>query len=175
MPTIVPACAADAQALAEVHIRSWQAAYATILSPAYLEGLSIARRAEQWARMLEQRESDVLLARDASGVAGFVSFGAWRIGDAVAHDEPDHGEIRALYARPDAWGRGVGRALLSAAVDALQAAGRRRVSLWVLTENHRARRFYQAHGFVTVPGSATRFQLGGTEVEELCLRCHLDP
>jgi ribosomal protein S18 acetylase RimI-like enzyme len=160
---------ADAQELAEVHVRSWQAAYGAILSSTYLQGLSTSKRAEQWVRILERQESVALVARDRTGVAGFVSFGAWRAGDAQAPAEPDHGEIWALYVHPRAWGQGVGRALLSAAVAALRDAGRHRVSLWVLSENHRGLRFYRAAGFVPVVGSATRIEVGGMPVEEIRL------
>ena len=76
-----------------------------------------------------------LVAVDDGGVLGFV---AW--------DERT-GEILRLYTHPRAWGRGAGRALLDAALDALRTAGVRRA--WLNTEgrNARARRFYERHGW----------------------------
>lgn len=166
---IAAAITEDATELATVHVRSWQAAYAGILDAAFLDSLSIDQRAEQWRGILQQQASRTLVARQPEGMAGFVSFGHWR-------DEAealDHGEVWALYAGPEAWGKGVGRRLLEAAVGALRAEGRHTVSLWVLSRNERAIRFYQAFGFRPVEGSAKAFELGGARVEEVCLRLEL--
>jgi ribosomal protein S18 acetylase RimI-like enzyme len=76
-----------------------------------------------------------LVAVDADGVLGFV---AW---------DARTGEVLRLYTHPRAWGRGAGRALLDAALQALRHAGR--TQAWLNTEarNTRARRFYERHGF----------------------------
>ncbi len=165
---ILPATADDANGIATAHVRSWQVAYAGILDPAFLAGLSVEQRAERWRGILVADASQTLVAHEPAvgGVAGFISHGPWR------DDEADgaHGEVWALYTHPDAWGQGVGRALMSAAVDALQAQGRHTVSLWVLSANERGMRFYRAQGFQPVDGSAKRFELGGRQVEEVCMR-----
>ena len=161
-----PATAEDATGIAEAHIRSWQAAYVDILDPAFLQSLSVERRSAQWREILEKQESRTLVARDQSGIAGFVSFGHWRDEETAQ----DHGEVWALYARPETWGQGIGRGLLTAALDELRASGRSTVSLWVLSANARAVRFYRSGGFKPVEGSAKTFELGGRAVEELCLR-----
>lgn len=72
------------------------------------------------------------------------------------HD-PGYGFIDArtpelsLGVRPDARGRGIGRDLLTAFLDAARARGVTQVSLSVEAGNH-SRRLYAAHGFVPVPG-----------------------
>jgi ribosomal protein S18 acetylase RimI-like enzyme len=53
------------------------------------------------------------------------------------------------------------------ALKQLEASGYHSTSLWVLTENHRGRRFYEAFGFRAVPGSEKTFELGGRQVQEL--------
>ena len=45
-------------------------------------------------------------------------------------------------------GEGTGRTLLAAALDQLRAAGFDGATLWVLSINERARRFYEAAGWV---------------------------
>jgi ribosomal protein S18 acetylase RimI-like enzyme len=160
----------DASGIASVHVRSWQAAYAGILSAEFLGSLSIERRTSQWQDILQKRESKTLVAYDAAGVSGFISFGHWR--DELAAEED--GEIWALYAKPEVWGAGVGRALLDVAVGELGTLGRKTVSLWVLSKNERAVRFYEASGFKTVHGSAKSFELGGRQVEEVRLRLQND-
>ncbi|MFC5822254.1 GNAT family N-acetyltransferase [Nonomuraea insulae] len=41
----------------------------------------------------------------------------------------------------------MGRALMTAATDAISAAGGTEAGLWVLADNPRARRFYERYGF----------------------------
>lgn len=162
---IAPATLEQAPGIAAAHILSWQAAYPEILDSAYLQALSIESRTERWRDILKKADSMTLVASDGDDVLGFISFGPCRDEGAPA----DLGEIWALYARPDRWGQGVGRALLQNAVDQLRAGGHSAVSLWVLNLNQRGRRFYEACGFKPDPASATHFELGGRQVEEIRL------
>jgi len=65
---------------------------------------------------------------DENGIAGFAALG----GDVLSH----------LYVTPEAFGRGIGSALLAEA-KRLRPAG---FTFWVFQANERARRFYEAHG-----------------------------
>ncbi len=58
-------------------------------------------------------------------------------------DLANYGELCALYVDPEQWGRGMGRALLSAARGYLFELGFPHAFLWVLRGNVRAERFYQ--------------------------------
>lgn len=53
------------------------------------------------------------------------------------------GEIRLLHTHPDFIGRGIGARLLQAAKE----SGAASLELWCFQANHKARRFYEAHGF----------------------------
>jgi GNAT superfamily N-acetyltransferase len=53
------------------------------------------------------------------------------------------GWIRQLYVHPSAQGRGIGTELLGVAKEAFG-----RLELWTFQRNARARRFYEARGFV---------------------------
>ena len=53
-------------------------------------------------------------------------------------------EILAIHTLPESWGTGLGAALLT---EALKQIGEQPVFLWAFRENHRARRFYEKHGF----------------------------
>lgn len=164
--TIAAATADDAAGIAHVHVQSWQAAYAGILDPTFLDRLCVDDRARRWQDTMARRESETLVARCGGEVQGFVSFAHCRDEGAERHQ----GEVWALYAKPQAWGRGIGRALLARALGALRAAGRPDVSLWVLSKNHRAIAFYRSFGFEAVAGSAKQFELGGRQVDEICMR-----
>ena len=59
-------------------------------------------------------------------------------------DWKDQAEIVAIHSLPESWGTGLGHALLE---EAWKQMGERSVFLWAFKENHRARRFYEKHGF----------------------------
>lgn len=162
---IVPALPEHARGIAAVHVRSWQAAYAGILEQDFLDGLSIDKRAVAWSEILQKAESRTLVASLGDRLVGFISHGPCR--DA---DDKNRGEIWALYVDPGSWRQGIGRAMLAAALQELRAAGHPDVSLWVLSANHRGLDFYLRCGFTRVDGSEKRFELGGREVEEVCLQ-----
>ncbi len=137
----------DAEQLAEVHVRSWQAAYRGLLPQDYLDGLEPATRVQRWRRSVQNADGprgETLVATDDDGtIAGFANMGPTR-------DEDEDGtvaEVSAIYLAPGAWGQGYGRALMGAALARLAQAGYEQVTLWVLDSNARARRFYEAAGF----------------------------
>src|SRR5689334_23791085 len=78
--------------------------------------------------------------RDEGELAGYV----------VAWFAADEGEIANLAVAPVAWGGGVGRALLTSALDAAGARGASAVYLEVRDSNERARRLYRSSGFEEV-------------------------
>lgn len=137
-----PARVEDAAAIAEVHVRSWQAAYAHVFGAERLAGLDVEARTGSWRRRLEgpQPHGAVLVAEDEGRVVAF----GW-IGE--SREAADEGELYAIYALPRAWGSGVGPALMEAALEALREAGFREAILWVLEDNPRARRFYEREGW----------------------------
>jgi ribosomal protein S18 acetylase RimI-like enzyme len=160
---ITPAAFEDAHSIATVQIRSWQAAYSAILDPDWLLSLSVEARAKRWQEILPAGDSKTHVHRHEGRVTGFVSFGKCRDEGAPG----TQGEIWALYVAPETWGQGVGRALLEHAVHELRVHAFTSVSLWVLKENHRGVRFYEACGFERVPGSGKLFALGGRQVDEI--------
>src|SRR3954470_16087402 len=78
------------------------------------------------------------------------------VGYVVAWFAADEGEIANLAVAPAAWGGGVGRRLLDAALNAAAARGTAAVYLEVRDSNERARRLYQSSGFEEV-GRRTRY------------------
>jgi len=140
-----PAVADDAAALADVHVRAWQAAYPGLMPQDFLDGLDVGARTEGWRRAIDERAdgSTVLVATVGGAPAGFVGFGAARDDDAEGI-----GEVVAINIDPLRWGGGIGSALLVAAHEGLAAAGYASAILWVVPGNARARRFYERHGWV---------------------------
>lgn len=144
------ATVADAHGLAVVHVRSWQAAYHGLMPQDMLDGLSIAEREANWARIVAEtpRGSQTLVVDDEDGdLVGWASYGDARDADAVGT-----GELWGIYVHPDAWSTGVGHLLLVAVEEALRAAGHATAYLWVLEGNERAAAFYERHGWASDGG-----------------------
>jgi ribosomal protein S18 acetylase RimI-like enzyme len=161
---------ADARAIAEVHVRTWQHAYRGLIPAHVLDSLSVERREEFWGsevRLLPPDRRPWLA--DAEGtVAGFVSVGPSQDADATSST----GEVYAIYVDPDCWDRGVGRNLLAHGERDLAAHGYTEATLWVLTSNERARRFYEAAGWTT-DGTERVANIAGAELHEIRYRRQL--
>jgi ribosomal protein S18 acetylase RimI-like enzyme len=166
---IRPARMEDVLEIAAVHVRSWQAAYRGLLPQAYLDGLDLGQRIGQWERSLSAADwsHGRTLVVDAGGrLSGFVSYGPARDDDAGSRRAA---EIYAIYLVPAAWDKGIGRQLMAAALGRLGEAGFDQVILWVLDSNVRARRFYEAGGWLA-DGVAKRDDSLGVPMTEMRYR-----
>jgi ribosomal protein S18 acetylase RimI-like enzyme len=153
MTTLRLATVDDAQPIAEMHVRTWQAAYAHVLPASFLSSLDAAARAVRWRTSLAEPPPTATYVAIDEGVIGFVSVGPDR-------SEPAFGEVYAIYVAPSHWSSGAGLGLMRAAQRHLVAAGFTKIRLWVLEDNPRARGFYERYGFV--PDGATRLDtIGG--------------
>ena len=154
----------DAQQIAAVHVQSWQAAYRGLLPDDFLAALSVERRIRQWQSILSDPENAVPVFEDDSQVVGFVSYGRCRDEDM---DDDKVGEIYAIYLLPDRWGKGFGAALMKGGLSRLAKLGYKFVSLWVLTGNERAIRFYEQFGFQPEGKTKVERGPGGIELHEV--------
>jgi GNAT superfamily N-acetyltransferase len=82
-------------------------------------------------------------------------------------------ELYALYVHPAWWSTGTGRALMERVLARSSRAGYSSITLWVLRDNQRARRFYEKAGFAADGATNVLTGLGG--VPELRYRRTLDP
>jgi predicted N-acetyltransferase YhbS len=152
---------ADARAVAEVHIRSWRSAYQGLVAQQYLDALNVEDRAERFALdRMEMSGPYTLVAVDGDTIRGHVTIGRCRDDDLAGS-----GEIWALFVDPRSWVAGIGRALVTAGCDRLRTAGHESASLWVLSANAGARRFYERTGWRADGHERTR-SLGDSPVDE---------
>jgi len=102
-----------------------------------------------WVMGEIERNGGIILVAELSGnVAGFVGYSFEEDpGTFVRPEYRRHAMIWDLCVAEDARGQGVGRALLTAAEDAARQAGIAEIRLYVLAQNHRARRIYEEAGF----------------------------
>jgi ribosomal protein S18 acetylase RimI-like enzyme len=167
--TIEAAKPADAIGISRVHTRSWQQAYRGIFPDEYLDNLDWRSRLPFWEGALEAPDPRrvIAVARRGGAVIGFAAAGPARDEDLPSRSA----EIFAIYVEPDAWSQGAGAALLDAVIAGLakDADGFDVIYLWVLEDNHRARRFYEAHGF-RPDGGRLSTERGGTSAAEVRYR-----
>jgi GNAT superfamily N-acetyltransferase len=158
----------DAAPLGRLHADAWQAAYAGQMPARVLERATPENRIAMWERLTAAGTGPgehILVAELDGEVAGFVHTGPCR-----EQDVPGGlGELFAINVAPARWGLGVGRLLLAAAEDALRAEGFDESVLWVLPGNARARRFYEANGWVA-DGGAREVSMAGAAIAEVRYR-----
>lgn len=140
---IVKATASDSAIIAQILVRSWQAAYRGIIPDELLDNLSIAQRDEVWRKHLNSG-GEAYLLRLSDGAVGVIEvcdfrdsiqgFSGWR-------------EIPVIYLLPERYGCGLGSGLMRFALALLAQRGREDIGIWVLEKNTRAILFYKKHGF----------------------------
>ena len=86
-----------------------------------------------WIAALTNPDGETYLAFEDDEAVGVVS-----VSDGV---------LQTLYVLPERWSRGIGGALHDVALDRLRAANVEEARLWTLTDNHRARAFYERRGW----------------------------
>jgi len=123
---------------------SWRSAYRHIFDPEYLAGLEDEARHQRWLENYDKGARPVLLF-DHDELLGVCDFGP-----SQTPGYPDDGEVSAIYIREDAIGKGCGHALLARAEEELRTQGYAYLVLDVLSQNARAIKFYQAHGYTKV-------------------------
>jgi L-amino acid N-acyltransferase YncA len=148
--------------MVRVHARSWRATYAGLLPAAVIDDVVKSRpaRIDRWRTWLSQREErrGSFVATVDGRVVGFVFWGPSREPDATS----DTAEVNAIYLDPGVVGRGIGRALLDTAVGDVVANRFAAAVLWVLDTNERARRFYEAAGWMPDGQTKDENRLGAT-------------
>ncbi len=152
-PVIERAVPGDAEAIATLQRESLRASHEELLPGAARELVLGSERAQPrstgWSGWLRRSEAITVVARDEGNIVGFCALhpvlgGA--SGSLIA-------EIAAFFVSPTRWRRGVGVALWRGTLREAEAKGLREFVLWVLEENTRARRFYEALGFRADGGS----------------------
>lgn len=148
----------DVQAMAKVHVESWQETYEgtmpreVLYAPDFLQ-----RRERMWTSLLDGDKQDryrVAVAELGGQIVGISMAGP-------SDDEDRQGalELFVLYTYESIQGSGAGGKLLDAVLVPEEAA-----SLWVADPNPRAQAFYRKMGFTADGSTSTDADDGVTEI-----------
>lgn len=164
--TVRPATLRDAKGIAELHAAAARAVWKELLPPDALTTTPMDKRVAYWREAIDYSEPQVVVALRDGQLAGFVGFDRSR----DPKSRPTTGEIWALYAAPELWGRGVGLALWDAARDGLHEEGCTEVTAWVPLRNDRVVRFFELAGFKREMNTARTVPAGSARLEEVRLK-----
>jgi ribosomal protein S18 acetylase RimI-like enzyme len=92
---------------------------------------------------------EVLAAVDGGQIVGTIMLQGWPAGQMA--QGPGEADVRALAVAPDARGRGVGAALVTAVAERAAARGIRQLVLLTLPQMRAAHRLYTRAGFTRLP------------------------
>ncbi|HNW86955.1 MAG TPA: GNAT family N-acetyltransferase [Candidatus Limiplasma sp.] len=153
----------DALGITIVNVYTWQTAYRGLMPERVIEERieNLPIRAQRCREAL-QESGNCFVAAEGNTVIGFCRYGASR-----SASYPDAGEVYALYVLKGYSGTGAGRALLSAAMNALRAQGYATMFINCL-EGNPARGFYEHMGGQWV-GNRTDELLGVSMTEDILL------
>ncbi|HEY0992120.1 MAG TPA: GNAT family N-acetyltransferase, partial [Kofleriaceae bacterium] len=102
----------------------------------------VDQRTTSWRRVLQDRSVLTLVAYDVThnDIVGFCDAGASRGRSGYA------AEVYRIYIEHHAKRHGLGREMFEQVTDWLRSQELRSLIIWVLDDNHHARRFYEAMG-----------------------------
>lgn len=143
---IRPALPADLPEIAEIHLKGWLLAYGAFMPEDQLAAMQPAKRLPLWQAWLADPKKLVLVGSVGAEIDGFL------LGGPVKDHDTREGslggfdcEIYSLHCRAETQGKGLGRALISAAAGHWAADGRQALMLWAYADNA-YRKFYERIG-----------------------------
>ncbi len=154
----------DIDDVSRVYAQSWKSAYRDIVPQDYLDSIPENR----WSKTLSNELSNLWIVSDGDQIIGSSTY-------APARDDKfdGWGEIISIYLHPSYFHLGIGSKLLHASVNALFAMGYNNIYLWVLEDNHLARRFYEKNGFF-FNGDVLQHSIAGKTLNEIRYVCHIE-
>jgi GNAT superfamily N-acetyltransferase len=152
---------ADAEGIARAHTASWRTSYRGLLPDAVLDRIDVDQRTVSWRKTLQDRQVLTLVAYGTThqDIVGFCDAGRAR------GDSRYAAEVYRIYLEHHAKRHGLGREMFEQVTDWLRAQELRSLIIWVLDNNHHARRFYEAMG--GRPASRMSSTVSGFPVVEL--------
>jgi GNAT superfamily N-acetyltransferase len=160
--TVRTATSADIEAIAGIHVQSWQSAYRGVVPDDILGSMNAQRSMPGWQNTLDSFPGNLTVAQDEAGILGFCCAGA--VVDS-GKNHPYAFQIYGLHVRPDRHRQGAGSLLLGRAFERMHTLGLAGAVVWTLAPLVQSRRFYEKHGGVVVKTGV--WTAGGRPIEEV--------
>jgi ribosomal protein S18 acetylase RimI-like enzyme len=155
----------DAAALRELFAESFVETFGHLYRPADLAEFLDGNSFDKWQTNLGDGDVAIRVAEMDGDLAGFIELAPKKL---PYETQAPAIELRRLYLRSDAHGRGIADELMTWALREAGGRGAREIVLSVYVDNHRARRFYERYGFEAV--GKYDFMVGSQADEDLILR-----
>ena len=169
--SVRPARPDDAGEIARIQVETWRTAYADLLPPVVLEGLSVEAAEPVWAAAITDAPSPrhrLLVAMEGEWLVGFVAFGP---AEDLEDGDPDPATtvaVAPMLVEPR-WGRrGHGSRLAAATVDHARQDGMTRAVAWIPEGDTPSREFLLSAGWAP-DGLARALDTGAGELREIRL------
>jgi len=163
--TIREATERDAEGITFVNVNSWQTSYAGIIEQSFLDAISYEKRLAFRKEILASKNALHLVALADEIIVGFADAGSVRSEPAEIFCQK-RGEIYAIYLLEQHKRKGIGKALYKQCRGWFSQQDMETFVTWVLTNNHRARQFYEKEGG-TLIGEKTAL-IGDKNYQEVC-------
>jgi len=140
--TIRLAVPADAPRMAEIHARSWEAAYKDIIPMEYIKQKNATRPA-LWQRVITgENDRHYVILSDG------ITAGIMTVAPPKDDDVGDNFyELHGLYLHPDYYRQGIGTQAMEFAFTKARSLGKTAMTVWVFVENVNSIEFYEKCGF----------------------------
>jgi len=156
----------DALDMAEVHMRSWEAAYKNIIPTEFILEKNAGRPA-LWETILAKENNTQYIIEKNGKTVGMLGAGISRDDDV----DDDTYELMGIYLLPEYFRQGIGTQAVEFAFTKARSLDMKVMIVWLLEENVNAKRFYEKHGF-TVDG-ITREENFGKILNSIRMRIDL--
>lgn len=134
----------DCSIMGAIHSESWKVAYKGIVPDPVLDNMSAEKSEKKFYNSFMQGvENNVIILNDDQAV-GFMCLGKCRDDDL----DNSFGEIWGIYLLPSFWEQGIGTKAINWGINYLKNRRYNKISLWVLENNIKARKFYEKLGFI---------------------------
>ncbi|MEY2340816.1 N-acetyltransferase family protein [Acidithiobacillus sp. IBUN Pt1247-S3] len=163
MPTRI-ATSQDAEAIGEIRIAAWKAAYTGCMPASYLATLSSTDNLDQRREFLANTPNGVKVhvAEKSDIVVGFSIVGQPRY-----PTNPNAIELWALNVLPEFWRTGVGSELIQVSIKSVLKGPYSSMELWCIKGNMAAELAYQRNGFSSTHKERTTSNLTGHPLHEV--------
>lgn len=159
----------DSAALAVLGARTFTETFGHLYSPENLAAFLVTHQEARWCGELASGDFAVRIAEADGAPVGYARLGPPSLPFKVTAPSA---ELRQLYVLKPWHGTGVARALMDWVIAEARQGGADELFLSVFTDNHRARRFYERYGFVTI--GVYHFMVGTHADDDIIMRLRMD-